>query len=62
MIGLVADTSKVEEIVPILLNMLLKHDLITDEQANQIWHSMFKEAPLNCLIKSDCNNEELIML
>lgn len=37
------DTGEVEEIVPVLLDMLLEHNLITEEQANQIICAIFND-------------------
>lgn len=34
--GYLIDAGEVEEIVPVLLDMLLEHNLITEEQVDQI--------------------------
>lgn len=39
------DTGEVEEIVPVLLDMLLEHNLITEEQVDQIMQAIFKDYP-----------------
>lgn len=42
MAGCLIDAGEVEEIVPVLLDMLLEHDLITEEQVDQIMQAIFK--------------------
>ena len=42
MAGCLIDTGEVEEIVPVLLDMLLEHNLITEEQVDQIMQAIFK--------------------
>lgn len=42
MVGCSINADEVEEIVPILLDMLLEHNLITEAQADQVMQAIFK--------------------
>lgn len=56
MAGYLIDAGEVEEIVPALLDMLLEHNLITEEQVDQIMQAIFKDYP--CLGESYGNAKE----
>lgn len=60
MAGCLIDAGEVEEIVPVLLDMLLEHDLITEEQVDQIMQAIFKDYP--CLGEYSEGDDEGILV